>query len=187
MNINKIETGFTNVINIGLYAIFIHMKKDGVYMSIDEIYQQCEHFNNVIVLGDEPLLQREEVSKLFKKLARNNPNIHLELHSFGMIKPSEINSFKENITFFIYVQLSSSDKMYHERINDNSLIFYLEFGANFLFKIEEKEDLDEVVKITKTFGIKKSQTFLISDNYDILYLIEKAKFYGFNIAPTVVW
>ena len=186
MYVEKIEQGFTKLIRIGIYSNCVYLKKDGVYMSVDELFEQCQHFNSVILLGDEPLLQKEEVGKLFKKLVKNNSNIHLELHINGMYRPVELNAFKDNVVFYVYVPLRNVGLKWEERINENTLSWYGEMESNFIFKVKELDDMEEVLTLTSTFGIKKAQTFIIPLNNDSV-IQEHIKFYGFNIALEVEW
>ena len=186
MYIEKIEKGFTSLVRIGLYSNFIYMQKTGVFISVDELYEQCQHFNNIVILGEEPLLQREELGKLFKRLVKNNNNIHLELHINGMHKPLELGAFKDNVTFYVYVPLRNVGLKWDERINENNLSWYGELNANFIFKVNDLDDIEEVVTLIQSFGIKKSQTFIIPLS-NTNTITEHIKFYGFNIAMEVEW
>jgi organic radical activating enzyme len=186
MYVEKIEKGFTNLIRIGVYSNFVYLLITGIYMSVDELFEQCQHFNNVVLLGEEPLLQKEEVGKLFKKLVKNNSNIHLELHINGMYKPIDLSAFKDNITFYVYVPLRNIGLRWEERINENNLSWYSDVHTNFIFKVKDLDDIEEVTTLTQSFGIKKSQTFIIPlDNVDKIK--EHIKFYGFNISFEVDW
>ena len=186
MYVEKIEKGFTNIVRIGVYSNFIYVKKDGVFMSVDELFEQCQHFNNIVILGDEPLIQKDDIGKLFKRLVKNNNNIHLELHINGMFKPTELGAFKDNITFYVYVPLRNVGLTWEQRINENNLSWYSELNTNFIFKVKDLDDVEEVLTLTQSFGIKKSQTFLIPvDNVNEIK--EHIKFYAFNIAMEVEW
>jgi hypothetical protein len=186
MNIEKIEAGYTNIVNIGRFANFVYLNKTGVYMTVDEIYATCQHFNYVVVLGDEPLSQKDELAKLFKKLAKDNPYVKLEVHTKGTIKPTEIMPFKDNVIFNVFVQMKNSGIPWDKRINDTVLSWFAEFGSNFIFKINSIDEIDEVVNITSSFGVKKSQVFLTS-LININDMGKHARFYGFNLAPIVEW
>jgi len=186
MYVEKIEQGFTKLIRIGLYSNFIYTKKDGVFMSVDELYEQCQHFNNIVLLGDEPLLQKEDIGKLFKRLVKNNPNIRLELHINGMLRPIDLGAFKDNIVFYVYVPLRNVGLKWEERISENNLSWYGELNSNFIFKVNDLDDVEEVITLTSTFALRKSQTFLIPvDNIELIK--QHIKFYGFNIAFEVEW
>jgi len=186
MYIEKIEQGFTNLVRIGIYSNFVYTKKDGIFMSVDELYEQCQHFNNIVVLGDEPLLQKEEIGKLFKRLVKNNINIRLELHINGMLRPMELSAFKDNVVFYVYVPLRNVGLAWNERVNENNLSWYGELNTNFIFRVKDLDDVEEVLTLSSTFGLRKSQLFLIPlDNTDVIK--QHIKFYGFNIALEVEW
>ena len=186
MYIEKTEQGFTNLIRIGIYSNFIYLKKDGIFMSVDEVFNQCQHFNNVVLLGDDPLYQKDEVGKLFKKLVKNNSNIRLELHINSMYKPVEINAFRDNVVFYVYIPLRNVGLTWEQRINENNISWYAEMGSSFIFRVKDLDDLEEVLTLIGSLGIKKSQTFIIPDD-NINEIKQHIKLYGFNISLEVEW
>lgn len=183
MYIHKMDVGFTNILNIGRCAFFIECNKDsGVFIPVDEIFEKCQSSHKVIFTGD-PLIQKEEVAKLCKKLVKNNPRISIEIFTVPLIKPIEISSYLSNTIFNILIY-TKDDKRY--KVDIILLSWYVELGANFIFEIETIEDIDNVISIINSAGIKKSQTFLLPLKH-INNLYKHAKFYGINLAPKVEW
>jgi hypothetical protein len=186
MNIGSVDKGFTTLVRIGIYSNFIHTKKDGFFMSVDELFDQCQHFNNIVIMGDEPLLQKDEIGRLFKRLVKNNNNIRLELHTNGVYKPSDLGGFKDNVVFYVYIALRNVGLKWEERINENNLAWYGELNTNFIFKVKDLDDVEEVTTLVSSLGLRKSQVFLIPiDNIEKIK--EHIKFYGYNIALETEW
>ncbi len=183
MNIDKLEVGFTNIVNVGRYAYFIYCDKTGVFINTDEIFENAQSFNRVVFLGKEPLLQKEEVSRLCKKLTKINSRIVIEIFTKGLIKPVEVTGYINNTVFNIIIPQQSS-KDY--KIDTTLLTWYSEVGANFIFFIETLEDIDNVINVMNNIGIRKQQVFLSPLN-QINNLSRHTKFYGINLAPLVEW
>jgi organic radical activating enzyme len=184
MFIDKIESGFTNKITIGKYAIFIYTKKDSAFISPDELFDKIQSFNYIVFTGDDPLLQKEELGKICRKLTKQNPNVRIEINTFGTIRPLEISYYRDNVVFNVNVLLSNSGIKWPDRVNELTMPFYIEIGANFIFDIKTLDNIDEVISLVTALGIKKSQVFLSSIDIDIN---KYAKLNGFNIAPIIEW
>jgi hypothetical protein len=183
MKIEKLEVGFTSIVNIGRCAYFIYTNKNGAFIEIDELFENARSFSRVVVTGDEPFFQKEELAKLFKKLVKTNPRIKIEVHTEGLIKPIEVSGYANNVIFNVFVKMKWEPDY---KINEQVLAWYNEIGANFIFRIQEQKELDDIAFVCNSIGIKKSQTFLCPMN-EIPQLTRHAKFYGYNIAPYVQW
>jgi hypothetical protein len=183
MNIEKLEVGFTSIVDIGRCSYFIFVKRDGVPIADDELYENCRGYSKVVILGDEPLLQKEEVAKLARRLVRANPRVRIEIQTGGLIKPVDVSGYINNTTFDVFVKMKWEPEY---KISETVLAWYVEAGANFVFRVMEKNDLDEITFICNSVGIKKSQAFL-SPMRNISELQRLAKFYGYNLAPYVEW
>lgn len=180
MFIEKIESGFTNTITIGKYCKFVFTKKNGVFMNVEEIFNSCQGFFHIVILGeDDPMLQRDEVARLCKRLIKDNPNIRLEIHTTAVNKPLEFNYYKDNVIFYVYTSLDIT------KLKEEIITFYVEVNSNFIFNIDKVDDIDTVVMITSAFGIKKSQTFL--STHTNINLLQYAKINGFSMAPIIEW
>lgn len=185
MYIEKIDNEFTHIINIGKYALFIYTKKDGVFINPDELFEQCQHFNHIVFCGDDPLLQKDVIGRLCKKLVKAKPDIKIEIFTGGLHKPLEINSYKDNVTFNVFLSLSNSGLEWSKRINETSIQFYIETNSNIIFDIQSKDDVEEVLTLIGALGIKKAQVYLMSSNN--IDIIKYAKFYQYNIIMNVEW
>lgn len=185
MYINKIENNFTNVINIGRYANFIYTEKGSVYITPEELFDKCQSFNHLVFLGEDPLLQKEDLGKFCRRIVKHNPNIKIDIHTSGLYRPLEINYYRDNVMFYVYIPLSSSGKKWEERVNDTNVKFYIEINANFIFNVKTLEEIDEVSTLSTALGIKKSQVFISStENINIL---QYAKLNGYNVYPILEW
>lgn len=181
MNIEKLENGFTSLIDIGRYAYFVYTKKDGGFISFDDLYTRCMGYPRVVLAGDDPLNQNEEVAKLLKKLVKNNPLVTIEVHTTGSIKPLDVSSFIARTIYNVSLDIENVGKF-----NETLIAWFIEVNANFIFSIDAIEDLMDVDLIVRTYGIKKSQVF-ITNNKDINDLFNNIKIYGYNVAPWVEW
>ena len=185
MNIEKIENGFTNIIDIGKYSVFVYTKKDGVSVKFDDIYEQAQYYNSVVITGDECLLQREEVCKLLKKLVNTNNNIQIQLHTNGLFTPLYFNDYKDNIVCYIYINLNNK-KQLNEQISTLSLKFYIDIHSKFIFIINDKEQLNEVENVVNIFSIKRKDVYIKLLN-NTKENIEEIKYRKYNIAIEVEW
>jgi organic radical activating enzyme len=176
MNIEKIENGFTNVIDIGRYCIFIYTKKDGVHVDFDAIYEQLQYYNTVVITGDEPLLQREEVCKLMRKLVTNNNTIQIELHTNGVVSPLYYNEYKDNIVCYVYIDV-------RKKLDTVLLKWYVDVFSKCIFIINNIKQLQQVEDIVNVFGIKKKDVYIKPDNN----ILEEIKYKKYNIAINVDW
>ena len=108
MKIKKTFVSFTGKINPGMYAFFIVLDEYSADTNIDDIVKKIVHFNRVVIEGDEPLLQKEEIVKLIKKSEKFNPNIIFDIFTNGTIRPAGITNLK-NIIFNVNIQLKNSE------------------------------------------------------------------------------
>jgi len=85
------------------------------WMTIDEVIEQV-HFPKVTITGGEPLLQKEAVGELCRRLVDSSPYHQVSIETNGTIQPMY---FRDNIRYIVDFKLPSSgvmDKM-------NSLAF----------------------------------------------------------------
>lgn len=183
MNVDKLEVGFTNIVNVGRCAYFIYCNKNGIFISVDEIFEKCQSSHKVVITGDDPLLQKEDVARLCKKLVKVNPRISIEIFTSASLKPVELSGYNNNTIFNVLIY-PKTDIRY--KVDTILLGWFAEVGANFIFEVETKDDVDNAVMLMNGAGIKKSQTFL-SPTKHINNLYRQVKFYGINLAPKVEW
>ena len=67
MNIKETYAGFTDKICPGKFGFFIILDDSGVALDVDKVCKQAIHFPRVIIMGDEPFNQKEDIAKLIKK------------------------------------------------------------------------------------------------------------------------
>lgn len=194
----KLKETFIGHTNEGRFAFFIKLGKcnlncsycredNKTFVDIDylSIAEQAMHFPRVVITGGEPMVQKEDVGKLIKKLRLLREDIVIEVETNGTIRPVGISDSK-NLIFNVCPKMKNSKNPNTERIVDASIKWFVEYGANFHFIINDKSDVDEVVLFVHEFEIKKDRVFLIPiDEKESINMI--AKFNGFNIVKRDVY
>lgn len=183
MRIEKVESGYTEIVNIGRHCLFIYLDEKGVEEKYEDLVEQAMHFNRVIISGDEPFLQKEEVSKFTKRLLRKNDNVVVEFFTKGIIKPLSVGGFNR-IIYNVFLELKNKNKTYEERIKPGVINWFNLSDSNFIFEVESEDDVDEVVLLLQDVGIQKHRVFLCPKTNQKL-IFEKCKTYSFNFAPWV--
>jgi len=182
MKVKETFVSYTGEIDVGRFGFFLNLAGEGVSLGVDEIARQAIHFPRVILIGD-PLVERDELSKLVKKINKGNPDAIIEINCNGIVKPLKAGEFK-NIKYNVHIQLSRTGIDKDKRMNSQAISWYNEVGADFKFEIVDRNDVDEVNLITQEFGIKKRQVFLSPENPIIFNeVLGYAKKCGFNFSP----
>lgn len=203
MQVAETFVSYQGEINVGRFAYFLRLgkcnlscefcdtpeKNSYAEIGIDEIVEQAQHFNHIVITGGEPLLQKEEVAKLILKLKKINPKIVIEIETNGTIKPSGMKNL-DNVIFNVSPKLSNSENNYEKRIVKNVLTWFINYGANFKFVVNDEDDVDEVNMLVRDLLIPKTQIFLMpqgktrQEQYEkMLEIINLAKRYGYNFSP----
>lgn len=161
--------------------MFIEINEPGVSLACEDLAKQTGHFPRIVLFGN-PFLDKEEIAKLVRLTRKSNPETIFEIYSNGIIRPVGLNPF-DNIIYNVNVQLKNSGKQYDNRINIAVLSWYNLAGANFIFKILHKDDIDEANMIIDEIGIKKKQVFFSpSDKSFDAKLLKQTKVFGYNFA-----
>jgi len=182
MKIKETYISHTGLVNVGNFALFIDVQKDGVNVDNDELVKQSTFFPRIVLLG-EPFEQREDVTKFCKKIIKQNEKIKIEIHTKGLIKPLSIPSI-DNINFNVHLQLKISGLDYKQRIKSNVINWYNQVGANFLFIINIEDELDEANLIIQENNISKRDVYLVVEDSEQLEQVRIwAKLNGYNFAP----
>jgi len=186
------ETGvqFNTMLDIGKFGFAITLDDYGVNIDIKDLLKQTEHFSRIIIKGEEPFTQRDEVAKFIKKLSKANPNTIFEVHTNGTVRPLGLQSVG-NIIYYVNLQLKSSNKKYEDRIKNQVVTWYNELQANFVFHIRSDDDFDDIEMLVQEFAIKKAQITLIPDSSNEYYLktlvsiLNFVKIRGYNYSVDV--
>jgi len=201
---------FQGEVNVGRFAYFLRLGQcnlrckwcDSTYaysewvdLPVDDIVKKAMHFPCVVITGGEPLLQREEVAKLVKKLKKANPMIVIEIETNGTVRPIQMGSY--HIVYNVSLKLKNSGNEYEKRIKPSTIMWFIEAGANFKFVVDNMDDVDEVNMLVQEFGISKSQVFLMPQGKSRKEQLEKmdeiiqfAKINGYNFSPrfqVLIW
>ena len=184
MKIKETYVSFIGKINVGKLAFFIDVNKDGSNIDVDSLVEQSQNHNR-IVLKNNPLAQKDEIYSYIKKLIKINPYAVIEIDCYGLIKPSNITTYK-NVIYNVNVRLKNSNIIYEKRYNKNILTWFGDAESNFLFYVEDEDCLDEVNMIVRDIGIKKHKVFLImkdeATTENLNFLIKNAKTKGYNFS-----
>lgn len=159
MNIKEIYMSFTGKINVGERALFIIFDKHGSYVDQKELLLQSQHFNKIVIDGDEPMLQINDIGKFVKALIKKSPDIKIEIHTKGTIKPKLITGI-QNVKFVVSLQLKNSMKPFDIRINSSVIEWFNLAGYPFIFNVYNNDDISEVNMLVNQYGISLQQVYL---------------------------
>ena len=183
MKVLALKSGFTRILNIGRFCLFVKLGEGGAFMDVPTVFEKAQHYPHVVVYGDDVLEEKEDIAKLFTKLVKNNENIRLEIHVRGHIKPVAATGYNSNLQYVVMPRLKSDSKY---KFSQTAAEWYMQVGADFLFLVNEKDDIDVVNFWVNSVGIKKSKVFLTTHN-NIDLILKYAKVYNYNLAPEVDW
>jgi len=178
MKIKNTFTGLTNIVDTGRFAFFIDIDENGVNLDVKDLVKQASYFSRVVLIGDEPFTEKEEIRKFIKSVSTINPSVKFEIHTKGTIHPLGIGNFN-NIIYNVFVQLKKTGIKYDKRIKNDILFWFNDMKANFIFNIEDDNDIDEAFSIIADLSISKSQVFLMSSN-ESDFVIKQCKYFGYN-------
>lgn len=183
MNVVTLKSGFTRILNIGRYCLFVKLGDGGSYHDVPTVFEKAQHYPHIVVYGEDVLEDKKEVAELFTKLVKHNNNIRLELHVRGHVKPVASTKYNDNIKYVVMPRVKGDPKY---KYNQKAAEWFNQVGADFLFLINNKEDIDVVNFWVNSVGINKSKVFLTTHN-NIELIIKYAKLYNYNVAPEVDW
>lgn len=176
MKITSAEAGFTRGIFPGRFCYKIELNRHGIEMSVDNIVKQAVHFPRVVITGDDPFHQRDDVAKLIKKLKTHNSLITFDVYSTGKIRPVKIGN-EENINYIVEVDMRKSG-LFSESMDRQTITWFITMGAHFLFPVFNDDDIDRVMFLAREYNISKARIYLCSYKLDMI--ISKAKIIGCN-------
>lgn len=173
MRIKEIKAGFTTQITPGKFGFFIVLDSGGVELEVDKVVQQAVHFPRIVIMGNEVFEQKDDIYKLAKKVTKEKPDVIFEIHTKGLIKPLGL-AMLSNVIYYIDVQLKHTGLPYNKRINDSVLAWYNEAQSSFIFRIKNKDDIDEIEMIINDFVLKKSKVVFmpVITNMDYIPLLK---------------
>lgn len=185
MMIKETAPGFTTTINPGRLGYIITMDKYGVDIDYKEIANLAKYFSYIVINGDEPFEQKEDIAKLIKKIAKENPNVSFDIYCKGVIKPVSVGGVN-NINYYVELQLKRTNIQFDKRIKANIINWFYQANANFVFTITNEDELDEVEMLLSDYAIPKSKVF-IGPNHNnkmywetLKYVLTFAKLKGIN-------
>ena len=181
----KIKETFISFTDEGKYAYFLLLDSNGGFKEVDELVNLIVHFSRIVIAGDEPMIQKDEVLKLVKKLIKINPSVMIEIHTNGTTMPSGLGAIK-NIEFFVNLQMKKSGITYEQRVIPKIVNWLAMMNTRFVFTVKDKDDVDEVGMIVGDNAIRKYQVFLRYDGHpeeeELMFLVLIAKSYEYNFS-----
>jgi hypothetical protein len=166
MKVKETFSSFTGLTSVCRFALFINVDESGVEIELDELIFQTKCYNYVVLLG-QPFKQKEEVSKLIGRTTKQNDKVQFEINTNGMIKPTGVGNYS-NVKYNVHVLLKKSGISFSDRINPTILNWFNDMESNFIFNVDNEDDMDEVHMISNDIVIKKSQMYLSSSNINSL-------------------
>lgn len=177
MKIKLAEVAISKGIEPGRFVYVVNFDEAGVFVDLDNIVIQASAFNRILIKGS-PFVQKESFHKFIKKVIKNNPKIVIEIYSDCHNRPFGLMSVN-NINYNVYFVLSKSGSGVNDRLNKQAINWFVTKNANFIFNVEEDDDVDEMLLLISEFDIDKSNVFMYGDNNDFLYNV--ATTLGINI------
>ncbi|RYZ21287.1 MAG: 7-carboxy-7-deazaguanine synthase QueE [Chitinophagaceae bacterium] len=128
---------------------------------------------NLILTGGEPLVQQKDLRSLFQMLKEQEPGYHIEFETNGTLKPlPEIDALTDQ--YNVSVKLANSKVAAEDRINPDAIGFFAASPkANFKFVVDDRADLEEVLQLVRSFGIRPESVYLMPQGTTAAALREK--------------
>lgn len=181
MRIKETYTGFTDKIVIGRFGFFIVLDEGGIELKNNDLVDQAMHFNTVVLLGDEPFKQRDEIAKFIKRLKTKNNKVEIIIYTNGLHRPIGISDI-DNIVFIVNPLLKNSNIPFDKRINYKALNWFSEVGGLFAFNILEVDDIDEAKLLVNNLELEKRKVYLVCLYNKLKDFIRLAKATGLNLS-----
>lgn len=192
MNILESRIDYTSEINPGRLAYILSIDSYGVNIEVDELVSKAVLFSKILINIDSLEKHKTDLVKFIKKVNSKKPECSIEIHINGKDKPLT-GCGDAKIEYVVKLPLKSTQIIYKERIKPEILISYIQLHSNFLFYVENENDIDEVNMLVKEIGIKKESIFLSPpNNFDsekyfetILLILKYIKLYGYNFSFSI--
>jgi len=183
MRVLETYNSFTEEVDVGRFAFFLKLGKDGVEVGVDDLANDVVNFPKLVIFGDEPFVQVAELESLIKKVVKKKSEMKIEIRTTGIIKPVGIGSIK-NVNYNVYLKLKSSGVEYEKRIKPEVINWFAIIGANFIFTVNNYDDIDEVNMLMQEHSIVKSQAFLTvkgeANTEQLKMLVDSCRLNGYN-------
>lgn len=142
--------------------------------------------HNLIFTGGEPLLQHKQLLPLLRMLKQQQPAYYFAFETNGtLVPPPALDKLSDQ--YNVSVKLANSGVARQDRINDSAITFFSQSEkANFKFVMDNRSDLEEVLKLLQQYHIGHDKVFLMPQGTygEALrekqqWLVEQCKQYGF--------
>lgn len=168
---------FTGLIDVGKYALFIELDKDGVFVGNDNILEKCLLENHVVFIDKENFIQKEDLFKLIKVINKRNINIKIYINCYPYSKlTAKMENVKYNIIFDENVYMNT------DKIKDNIVENFITFSSNFIFYANDS-NMKSINELISKFLIPKKFVYLTTDIESIDFLRDNAIINKYNFCP----
>lgn len=188
MKVKEIYVGFTGQNDPGLFSLVIVLSKSGYEMPVPELVERVIHFPRVIIRGDgtiDPLVDAKELSILIKKSFDKYNDLEYFIETNGLYKPTGMKNLPF-VYFTVTIPLKEDGNSFSERINDESLQYFVSAGSNIRFVVKNIDDVDEVIMIITDKSIPKRFVVLHlpgeATTEGLSFVMGKAKRHGFSFS-----
>lgn len=160
MKVKKIEHRFYDVIGIGKYVCEIILDMNSVELKLEEVLKQVQANDKILITYiDDTMLQRDELSKLLKKVIKGNSDVEIIIHTKAYERPLLHGQVQDNVSYVVDVDMSKLSET-----NKSHLRFFSEINSKFLFNVKCEDEIDNVATFIMEVGIKKSQVYIEAEN-----------------------
>ena len=177
MKVNQIYTNFTGLVEVGKYSLFIEVDSGGAFVDDNDILENCLMYQRIVICGDNPFEQKEEVTKLIKAINTRNDKIYIDIYTNGKNKP---NSLFKNVKYYVIFDCDIGKEV---KIKDDYIDWFIGMDSYFIFNIVIEDQIDKVNTIISTYMIPRKNVFLSTTIEDIEKLKQLAIIHKYNFCP----
>lgn len=138
-------------------------ERETLSLSIEAVADEVQRFpcRHVVLTGGEPLLQAAGCAALMRALRERDPGYRFDIETNGtLVPPPELAELVELYT--VSPKLESSGMRASLRLRDDALSYFAA-DARSVFKlvVAGPRDKDEVVALTRAYGIEPDRVYLM--------------------------
>lgn len=168
-------------INIGQPSVFLRLSgchlrcvwcdtkytwdlKSGKKMSPEEVLKEIKKYptKHLVVTGGEPLIQQNELIKLFKKLS----NYYIEIETSGSL-PTFLNKYINHYNCSPKLSNSKNKRIHLEKFPAEKTYYK--------FVVDSKKDLKEIKEFIRKYNINREQIFLMPQGIKKRELLKRSQ------------
>lgn len=168
----------------GKNGIVFDPKEELKNLTIRDVIEYCEPFLRLIITGGEPFVQRKQLETLTNALIGDHV---IEVETNGTFSPEGIHP---EVRFNVSPKIGNSGVAFNRAVKPDILSEFAIRDSDFKFVIASPYDIDDVLTICDSAGIRSWQVYLMPEGRtreEILdklpWLFELCAQAGFNLSP----